>query len=103
MTLIIRRGTVIQVQVLRIERSVRERNLIVVCKVERFRQRVRSTKLEVASVTFLQTHQEPVVLRSHTRLEIGDCIWSTDNGIENSSNRTTDDEVGSEVMQVIGS
>src|ERR1041384_6063153 len=101
MALIVRRWPILQLQVVRVQRTIRKRDLIVVRVIERLRQRIRSTQLIPGGKSFLETQQQPVTLRLHTRLEIHNRIGPTHDRIENSTNRATDDEMRAEVEQGI--
>src|ERR1044072_134246 len=52
--------------------------------------------------TLLQTHQQPVVLCSNTRLQICNGIRTSNSRIEHCSDSATDDEVCPEVVQIVG-
>src|SRR6185369_7296787 len=103
MPLIVRRWTILAPQVVRVDRPIRERNLIVVGVVERARQRVRRSKLRVCCKALLDTQQQAVVLRAHARLEVLHEVRSTDDRIKRyRTDNTTDNEVCTDVAHVIG-
>src|SRR5687768_13467655 len=98
MALIVWRWPILQLQVVRIQWPIGKRNLIVVRVIESFRERVRSAQLIPGRESFLETQQQPVILRLHARLEIHNGVRSTYNRIENSSYRASNDEVRAEVV-----
>src|SRR6185503_13271960 len=102
MTLIVRCRPILATQIIRVYRTIRKRNLIVIGIVERARQRVRRSKLVITRKTLFETQQQTVILRSHTRLEVLHDLWSTDDRIEmHGADNTPDDEVCADVTHVV--
>ena len=73
---------------LRIDRTVRERNLIVVRVVERLGQRVADARNPNAAPRCSALTQQRVVLRVHARLEVDDAVGSADNRVEHLADRS---------------
>src|SRR6185369_5676471 len=102
MTLIVWRWPILAAQVVRVYRSIRKRNLIIVGVVVRSRQRVRSPKLIPVRKAPFETHYEPVIVCPDTRLEVLHDIRSAHDGIErHGANHATDNEMRTDVANVI--
>ena len=65
-------GPYSSLQVIRVDRAVGERDLIVVGVVEGFRQRVGRAQLIAVREAFLDAQEQPVVLRLDARFQVHD-------------------------------
>src|SRR3954453_11570669 len=101
MALIVRRRTVLAMQIVRIDWRVCKGNLIVVGVVKRLCQCVGAMELIAACKAAVHTEPQPVIMCVHARLEIRNSFRSADYGIENGSYRSPYDEMRSQVVNAI--
>src|SRR5262249_29720238 len=66
-------------------------------------ERIRRSKLIVIRPALFKAHNQRVVLGLDARLEIYDPIRPSDYRVEDRSDRAADDEVSSEIVQIVGS
>ena len=94
MALVVRRRTVIALQVVRVDWPCRERNLVVVGVVERLGQGVRRAEPEALAELPLDRGEQRIVLRADARLEVQDGVGTADHRVEHRADRATDEELG---------
>src|SRR5262245_52294776 len=101
MSLIIRRRAKFELQIIRINWPGGKRDLVVVCVVERFRKRVTRPEHISMRQPLLDANKRSVIKRLYARFQIHHAIGSTDNRVEDNTNISTDNEVGTEIVYVI--
>ncbi len=103
MPLIVWRWSIFQLQIVGIDWTIGEWNLIVVRVVECFGERVRSAKLiAIARNAFRATQQETVVFRLDAGFQIRNRVRTAHDRIEHSADCSTNDEMRAEVVQIVG-
>ena len=98
MATIVRRRSPLLPEVVRIDRAVEERDLIVVGVVECLRQRVADAEAVAPAERPIERQQQRVVLRLGARLDVHDAIGSADNGVEDLADGAADQEVDALVV-----
>src|SRR6059058_5628492 len=102
MSLVVRRRAEFEMQIIRIERPIRKRDLIVIGVIERFRKRVAGPELIAVRQSFLNAQIHRVVEKVYARFEIYHAIRTADYGIIDHADVTAGDKMRSEVMNDIG-
>src|SRR5688500_5238088 len=101
MTLIVWSRTEFTTQIVRIQRSVRERDLIVLSVIECLGTRGRRAESELIGKAFLDAEQETVVIGLHARFKIDDPVRSTDDRVKDHTDVSADHKMRPEVVKVV--
>src|SRR5688572_8164252 len=98
-----RRGAELEIEVGGVDRTIEERNLIVVRVVHRPRQRVSGPYPVTATESALHLDEQPIVFGARARLDVDDPIRSAHNRVEDFPDRSANQKVPTTVVEEIHS
>ena len=101
MPLIVRRRTVLASQVVRVDRAVAERDLIVVGVVVGLARTCTRRGTRIGRKAPLELDEQGIVVRLRARLEVDDAVGTADDRVEHRADGAPDDEVGAVVVHDI--